>query len=132
MTYTLPDFPQVTINSAHRYLEMAFPGEFAGSCCYGASIASGCGKDAGRFGVVVRTLFSVIAVVLMCALLGAIPQAWAEPPADACEVNLAAPQVQSAISSLPPGPHGWAWGLDPSARSGDFNPCATLSTAFGK
>jgi LppP/LprE lipoprotein len=56
--------------------------------------------------------------------------ATAAPPT-ACGVNLAAPQVLSAARSLPRYPGtDWAWSTDPRNFDGNFNPCATLSTAL--
>lgn len=48
-----------------------------------------------------------------------------------CTVNLAAPQVITAVNALPPDPTtGWEWSSDPRTFEGNFNPCATLSTAL--
>lgn len=53
----------------------------------------------------------------------------AAPPA--CGVNLASEQVIDAVRALPPYPGtGWAWATDPRSFEGNFNPCATLSTAL--
>jgi hypothetical protein len=58
------------------------------------------------------------------------PQAVATP----CGVNLAAPEVSAAVRSLPPypAPSGppWAWATEPQSIEGNYNPCATLSTAL--
>ena len=51
--------------------------------------------------------------------------------ADTCGVNLAAPQVITAVRALPPHPRtGRAWSSNPASFQGNFNPCATLSTAL--
>ena len=56
--------------------------------------------------------------------------AGAAPPTT-CGVNLASQQVIDAVRSLPPYPGtGWAWSADPRTVEGNFNPCATLSTAI--
>lgn len=48
-----------------------------------------------------------------------------------CGENLAAPQVISAVRQLAPDPGtGWIWSSDPSTFEGNFDPCATLSTAL--
>jgi hypothetical protein len=57
--------------------------------------------------------------------------AHAAPP-EPCGINVAAPQVTAAVQSLPPYPGtSWAWSADPASVEGNFNPCATLSTALG-
>jgi hypothetical protein len=48
-----------------------------------------------------------------------------------CGVNLAAPQVVAAVQQLPPYPGtGWEWNANPRSFEGNFNQCATLSTAL--
>jgi hypothetical protein len=69
------------------------------------------------------------AAVLAATVVVAGPATAAPPPA--CGVNLAAPQVIAAARSLPPYPGtDWAWSTDPRTFDGNFNPCATLSTAL--
>ena len=70
-----------------------------------------------------------ISVLFAAAIQGAT-QAHAAPPTT-CGVNLASQQVIGAVRSLPPYPGtGWAWNTDPRTFEGNFNPCATLSTAL--
>ncbi|MED5813891.1 LppP/LprE family lipoprotein [Mycolicibacterium sp. 050232] len=58
------------------------------------------------------------------------PQASAVPPGG-CGVNLAAPQIASAAERLAPYPGtGWRWSAAPRTVEGNFDPCATLSTAL--
>jgi hypothetical protein len=61
-------------------------------------------------------------------VLVAGPALAAPPP---CGVNLASEQVINAVRALPPYPGtGWAWDSNPRTFEGNFNPCATLSTAL--
>ena len=76
----------------------------------------------------------LLSLPLLSAALGAGtvlvagPAPAAPPP---CGVNLASEQVINAVRSLPPYPGtGWAWDSDPRTFEGNFNPCATLSTAL--
>lgn len=77
-----------------------------------------------------RALPAVALGALACATAGWVaPIATAAPPT--CGVNLASPQVIDAVHSLPPYPGmGWAWSAEPQTFEGNFNPCATLSTAL--
>jgi len=59
-----------------------------------------------------------------------IPQQAQAAPAPACGVNLAAPEIKTAIDSVPPVPEGWPWSREPRSFGGNYNPCATLSTAL--
>ncbi|WP_231969056.1 LppP/LprE family lipoprotein [Mycobacterium sp. E735] len=63
--------------------------------------------------------------------MSAVQQAQAAP-AQGCGVNLAAPEIQTAITSVPTVPQGWRWDHDPRSfdRSSNYNPCATLSTVI--
>lgn len=45
-------------------------------------------------------------------------------------MNLAAPQIQAAINSVPTVREGWPWGREPQSYLGNYNPCATLSVAL--
>ncbi|MBF6170738.1 LppP/LprE family lipoprotein [Nocardia blacklockiae] len=48
-----------------------------------------------------------------------------------CGVDLAAPAVRAAVAGLPPEPATQApWATDPATFRGNFDPCATLSTAI--
>lgn len=48
-----------------------------------------------------------------------------------CGVDLSAPVIQSAIATLPDEPVTHApWSTDPRGFEGNFDPCATLSTAI--
>jgi hypothetical protein len=48
-----------------------------------------------------------------------------------CGVNLAAPEIVAAAEQLPPYPGtGWKWATNPRSFEGNYNPCATLSTAL--
>lgn len=60
-------------------------------------------------------------------VLGTVEPAQAAPPG--CGVNLAAPEIQTAINSLPPAPYR-PWSHEPQSFEGNYNPCATLSTAL--
>jgi|GEM_PF-1669040 len=52
-------------------------------------------------------------------------------PAADCGVNLSSPVVRSAIATLPIEPLTHvAWDTDPATFEGNFDPCATLSTAI--
>lgn len=69
------------------------------------------------------------ALAFPAAVLIAGPSA-AEPPG-MCGTNLAAPQVIAAVEQLAPYPGtDWAWDSDPRTFDGNFDPCATLSTAL--
>ncbi|BBZ03855.1 hypothetical protein MCHIJ_32920 [Mycolicibacterium chitae] len=78
----------------------------------------------------------MIRAALTTALLGAaavVPVTALAPAAaaDTCGVNLAAPQISKAVATLPPYPGtDWPWSSDPSTIQGNFDPCATLSTAL--
>ena len=77
--------------------------------------------------------------VLSLPLLGAV--AWAATasiaapaaaaPPTTCGVNLASQQILNAVRSLPAdATTGRTWATDPRSFEGNFNPCATLSTAL--
>jgi hypothetical protein len=69
----------------------------------------------------------------MAAVVWAVnPLAARAHAAPACGVNLGAPEIQAAISSVPTVPQGWPWGHNPRGfdpRS-NYNPCATLSAVI--
>jgi LppP/LprE lipoprotein len=72
-----------------------------------------------------------ISVVVILGLILVGSPAKAAPPG--CGVNLAAPEVTSAVNSLPPWQNvGQAvrWDAMPESMSGNFDPCATLSVAL--
>lgn len=51
--------------------------------------------------------------------------------APACGVDLASPVVRAAVAELPREPRTQAgWATDPATFQGNFDPCATLSTAI--
>src|SRR5690242_16983 len=55
----------------------------------------------------------------------------AAAPPTPCGVNLASQQVIDAVRPLPPyAGTDWAWSSDPRTFEGNFNSCATLSTAL--
>ncbi|MGO9178409.1 MAG: LppP/LprE family lipoprotein [Candidatus Limnocylindrales bacterium] len=58
------------------------------------------------------------------------PQQAQAAPAQVCGVNLAGPEIQAAINSVPTVPQGWPWDHNPRTFEGNYNPCATLSTAL--
>jgi hypothetical protein len=67
---------------------------------------------------------------MRCAGLMVAPPSSAVPPAT-CGVNLAASQITVAAQHLAPYPGtDWRWSTDPRMVEGNFNPCATLSTAL--
>ncbi len=47
-------------------------------------------------------------------------------------MNLAAPEIQAAINSVPTVPQGWPWSHEPRSfdPSSNYNPCATLSAVI--
>jgi hypothetical protein len=67
-------------------------------------------------------------------MLGAFPlcvvSASAEPPAPQCGVNLEAPQIASAVKSLRPAFRTINVAWAPNPYDGNYDPCATLSTAL--
>jgi hypothetical protein len=75
-------------------------------------------------------LFS--AALFAATVLTATPAAVAAPPG--CGTNLGAPEIIDAIRSLPPYPSpigpGWQWSTEPQTFEGNYDPCATLSTAL--
>jgi LppP/LprE lipoprotein len=78
-----------------------------------------------------RLVFSrpLLSVMLWAASVLVAAPAPAAPPV--CGVNLGSPQVIDAVKSLPPYPGtDWTWATNPEAFRGNFNPCATLSTAL--
>lgn len=77
-----------------------------------------------RFLLILHTVGASAAAAILAG------PATAAPPGG-CGVNLAAPEVIAAINSLPPYPGtDWNWSSSPTTLEGNFNPCATLSTAL--
>lgn len=75
-------------------------------------------------------LSAVWAGSVVCAGLTLAPPASAVPSGE-CGVNLAAPQIAAAAQHLAPYPGtDWRWSADSRMVEGNFNPCATLSTAL--
>ena len=78
-----------------------------------------------------RSVSAAALGVLACATTVYGPPLAAAAPPESCGVNLASPQVIEAVRTLPPYPGtGWAWSTEPQSFEGNFNPCATLSTAL--
>ena len=75
-----------------------------------------------------RTIGWAAVAAVICTLNPLGPRAEGAPPP--CGVNLAAPQIQTAVDSVPLVPQGWPWARDPKSFEGNYNPCATLSTAL--
>lgn len=75
-----------------------------------------------------RTIGWGAVVAVICTLNPLGPRAEGAPPP--CGVNLAAPQIQTAVDFVPLVPQGWQWARDPRSFEGNYNPCATLSTAL--
>ena len=73
-------------------------------------------------------VLATFVVVIWMAL--STPQQAQAAPAQGCGVNLGAPEIQAAINSLPTLPQGWPWDHNPRTFEGNYNPCATLSTAL--
>lgn len=75
-------------------------------------------------------LAAVWAGSVVCAAVTLAPPASGVPPAE-CGVNLAAPQIAAAAHQLAPYPGtDWRWSTDARTVEGNFDPCATLSTAL--
>lgn len=74
-----------------------------------------------------------IVLAMFVAVMGvtlSTPQQAQAAPAQGCGVNLAAPDIQAAINSVPIVPWGWPWDHNPRTFEGNYKPCATLSTAL--
>lgn len=75
----------------------------------------------------IGTALSVGMLMAPVALLPMTGMAHAAP--GVCGVNLQAPQIAAAVATLRPYPGtGWQWST--GYVDGNFNPCATLSTAI--
>ena len=77
----------------------------------------------------------VLSLPVLGAVTWAVAASIAAPAAAAppttCGVNLASQQVINAVRSLPAdATTGRTWATDPRSFEGNFNPCATLSTAL--
>jgi hypothetical protein len=78
-----------------------------------------------------RLSITVVAGAAMYAATVAVGGSATAAPPTTCGVNLSAPQVIAAATQLPPYPGtDWRWSSDPGTFEGNFNPCATLSTAL--
>jgi hypothetical protein len=84
----------------------------------------------GTFHSVLRAVTSSLAVLAASIALASSPTASAAPPGSQCGANLTAPQISLAVRSLPPAIRGVDAPWDPNAYGGNFDPCATLSTAL--
>ncbi|WP_082948880.1 LppP/LprE family lipoprotein [Mycobacterium sp. 1274756.6] len=72
-------------------------------------------------------LWAVVFFAAGVALASPVPGA----KADRCGIDLAAPEIASAVSTLLPYPGtDWKWTSDPGTVLGNFDRCATLSTAL--
>lgn len=73
-------------------------------------------------------LMLLSSISCLIAVSAADPAAADPPP---CGINLRSPQVADAVRSLPAETvTGRAWATDPRTFEGNFDPCATLSTAM--
>lgn len=72
----------------------------------------------------------VALVALVCVLNPLATPAHAAPPT--CGVNLSAPELQAAITSLPALPQNYPWSTNPKSfdPSSNYNPCLTLSAVI--
>lgn len=84
----------------------------------------------GRHPGVLPAVTTSLAVLAASMVFAASPTASAAPPGSECGVNLTAPQIGLAMRSLPPAIRGIDAPWDPNAYGGNFDPCATLSTAL--
>jgi hypothetical protein len=85
---------------------------------------------AGTFQSVLRAVTTSLAVLAASIALVSSPTASAAPPGSQCGANLTAPQIALAVRSLPPAIRGVDAPWDPNPFGGNFDPCATLSTAL--
>lgn len=74
-----------------------------------------------------RAVNWAMAVAVAAASVSISARAEASPN---CGVNLAAPEVRSAIDSLPRVSYGGIWNHDPQSIVGNYDACATLSAAL--
>ncbi|SON62732.1 Putative lipoprotein LprE [Mycobacterium simulans] len=79
---------------------------------------------------IVRVVTWAALVAVLC-MLNPLPAAPAHA-APTCGVNLSAPEIQSAISSLPALPQSYPWSTNPKSfdPSSNYNPCTTLSAVI--
>jgi hypothetical protein len=78
----------------------------------------------------IRVVTTGLAVLVTSTSLAASPTAAAAPPGSQCGVNLSAPQIGLAVRELPPAFQDRDVPWDPNPDDGNFDPCATLSTAL--
>ena len=77
-----------------------------------------------------RAILLFIPLTLLWTGLAGIAQRAQALPPQGCATNLAAPEIQAAINSMPP-PAGYPpWSHDPRSIQGNYNPCAALSVAL--
>ena len=78
---------------------------------------------------IVHACAPLAAVLLMGACATPVASPTPAAPSAHCGVDLTAPQIISAIRTVPPYA-GAGWSTDPSTFDGNYDPCATLSTAL--
>ncbi len=103
-------------------------------CVVAAGVLSGCGHDSRPTEAAPITATAGPAQLPVTqgnsdtSALAAIGEQ--SPPA-ACVVNLNSPAVAAAVANLPMEPFTHSgWATDPATFEGNYNPCATLSTAI--
>jgi hypothetical protein len=77
-----------------------------------------------------RTVGAALAGIALVFPLGAVDAAAEPPPQARCGVDLTAPEISSAVTSLRPAFPDMDVGWSPVAYDGNYDPCATLSTAL--
>lgn len=78
----------------------------------------------------IRAVTMGLAVLATSVSFAAPPTAGAAPPGSQCGENLTAPQIALAVRQLPPASRDLDVPWDPNPYGGNFDPCATLSTAL--
>jgi hypothetical protein len=84
----------------------------------------------GRHPGVLRAVTTSLALLAASLAFASSHTAGAAPPGSQCGANLTAPQIGLAVRSLSPAIRGVDAPWDPNAYGGNFDPCATLSTAL--
>lgn len=75
--------------------------------------------------------WSSAAAAVLLTTAGLVVSAPVGNAAPACGVDLAAPEISAAAANVPPYPGtDWQWTAQPSSVEGNFDRCATLSTAL--
>ncbi|WP_308166764.1 LppP/LprE family lipoprotein [Nocardia albiluteola] len=97
------------------------------SAVIAAGLLTGCGSSGGS----AAAPSTATPVSQAHSQATAAPIASGEPSPAACGVDLSSPAVAAAVRRQPtePATHS-AWDTDPKTFEGNFNPCATLSTAI--